>query len=68
MNEAINKAIEKSKADGKTRYVYATYAKLVISFEPAPFNRGCYKISGQGNVFRLFNGDWQQLTPKMVLK
>lgn len=50
MNETINKALRLSIKDNKIRYVYATYSKLVISFNPAPFGGHCYKCNPDNTV------------------
>ncbi len=50
MNDAINKALKRSKLDNKIRYVYATYSRIVIDFKPAPFKRHCYKCNPDGTV------------------
>ena len=50
MNDAINKALKRCKADGKIRFVYATYTRLVIDFKPAPFKRHCYMCNPEGTV------------------
>mgnify|MGYP001564752722 CR=1 FL=1 len=53
MNQAINKAIARTQSDGITRYIFSTYAKIVISFNPAPFGKHCWKVDSTGFVIEI---------------